>query len=102
MTPAATRIERTVPAIRAVLAEHSPAESEQFAAELRQALSLAAEDLDLARVEAVLDRWWGIAVIDANPLTESEHAQIARARDGDFTGLSTRDADGNWIRCETR
>ncbi|MPZ67862.1 MAG: hypothetical protein GEU83_21070 [Pseudonocardiaceae bacterium] len=61
MTAATTKIERSGPAIRAVLAEASPAE------------------FDLAPAEAVLDRWWGIAAIRANPLSEQEQAQLARA-----------------------
>lgn len=46
----------------------------------------------------MLDRWWGIAVIRANPLSEEEQAQVARAQAGDFTGLLARDERGNWVR----
>ncbi len=62
---AATKIERSGPAIRAVLAELSPAECEEFETEFRQALAHADADFDLGRVDAVLDRWWGIAAMCA-------------------------------------
>jgi len=94
----ATRVERSGPAIRAVLAEASPAECAQFEAEFTAALQAAATHLDLAEAEAVLDRWWGIAAIRVNPLTEAEQVQLARARIGDVTGLHGRDKHGNWVR----
>jgi hypothetical protein len=95
---AATKIERSGPAIRAALAEVSPSECAQFEAELAAALARASAELDLAPADEVLDRWWGIAVIRANPLTEAERAQLARARAGDFTGLWERDEAGNWVQ----
>ncbi len=94
----ATRVERSGPAIRAVLASVSPVECAQFEAEFTAALQAAAADLDLAEAEAVLDRWWGIAAIRVHPLTEAEQAQLARARGGDVTGLHGRDEHGNWVR----
>lgn len=95
---AAMKIERSGPAIRAALAEVSPGECAQFEAELATALEQASAALDLAPADEVLDRWWGIAAIRANPLTEAERAQLARARGGDFTGLWERDETGNWIQ----
>ncbi|HET9256735.1 MAG TPA: DUF6247 family protein [Pseudonocardiaceae bacterium] len=95
---AATKIERSGPAIRAALAELSADECAQFGAEFHQALGHAAETFDLAPVDAVLDRWWGIAAIRANPLSEHEQAQVDRAHTGDFTGLLARDEQGNWVR----
>jgi hypothetical protein len=80
------------------LAEVVPEECAQFEAEFAAAIARAGARLDLAEAEAVLDRWWGIAVIRANPLTELEQAQIARVRAGDFTGPHTRDEHGNWAR----
>ena len=56
----------------------------------------AGAEYDLAPAEAVLDRWWGIAVIRANPLSEQE--QLARARDGVFNGLWERDEAGSWVQ----
>ncbi|MGH3865833.1 MAG: hypothetical protein ACRDQ4_06765 [Pseudonocardiaceae bacterium] len=70
---ATTKMERSGPAIRAILTAASPA-------------------------EAVLGRWWAIAAIRANPLSEQEQAQLARARTGDFTGLWERDKAGNWAQ----
>ena len=95
---AATKIERSGPAIRAALAELSADECTQFGAEFQQAVGHAAETFDLSAVDAVLDRWWGIAAIRANPLSEHEQAQIDRANVGDFTGLLARDGQGNWVR----
>lgn len=98
MVTTATGVERSGPAIRAVLAEVSPEECGQFETEFTAAIARAGAQLDLAEAEALLDRWWGIAVIRANPLSESEQAQLARARAGDLTGLHTRDEHGNWAQ----
>ncbi len=98
MTTATTRIERSGPEIRAALAEFAPDECASFEVELQRAIGRAAESFDLAPAEAVLDRWWGIAVIRANPLSEQEQAQVARAKAGDFTGLLVRDERGNRVR----
>ncbi len=92
------KIRRSGPAIRAALAEFAPDECEAFEAELGQAIGRAAETLDLAPADAVLDRWWGVAVIRANPLSEQEQAQVARAKTGDFAGLLARDERGDWVR----
>lgn len=94
----ATKIERSGPAIRTVLAELAPDECVQFEVEFQHAIARASETFDLARLDEVLDRWWGIAAIRANPLSEQEQAQVARARAGDFTGLLDRDEHGNWVR----
>jgi Family of unknown function (DUF6247) len=98
MTAMTARIERSGPAIRAVLAEHSPKECRQFEDEFHRALALADVQVDLAPAEAVLDRWWGIAAIRANPLTEHEQELVARARAGDESGWVTRDQDGGGVR----
>ena len=55
MIAATTKIEHSGPVIRAVLDEYAPDECASFEAGMRQ---------------AVLDRWWGIAVIRANPLSD--------------------------------
>jgi hypothetical protein len=96
MTTATTRIERSGPAVRAALARLSPTECAQFEAEFARAIARAGAEYDLAPVEAVLDRWWGIAVIRANPLSEREHTQLARAHEGVFEGLWERDELGDW------
>ena len=96
MTTATTRIERSGPAVRAALAQLSPEECAQFEAEFAQATARAGAEYDLAPAEAVLDRWWGIAVIRANPLSDHEQAQLARAREGVFDGLWERDDNGDW------
>ncbi len=91
---AATKIERSGPAIRAVLAELSPAECEEFEAEFRQALAHAEADFDLGHADAVLDRWWGVAVMCANPLTEQECELVVQARAGVDTSWYVRENDG--------
>lgn len=98
MTTATVRIERSGPAIRAALATASPAECAQFEAEFAAAAAAAAAATayDPAPAEAVLDRWWRIATIRANPLTAHEQAQLARAREGVFDGLWERDEAGDW------
>ena len=95
---AATKIERSGPAVRAALAEASPEECVQFEAEFAAALAQASAEMDLAPADEVLDRWWGIAVIRANPLTEAEREQVTRARGGDLSGLWERDAAGDWVQ----
>ena len=89
-------MDRSGPAIRAALAEHSPQERPLFEADLREALARASADLDLARVEAVLTHWHARATIVANPLTADEQALVQRARAGDLTGLRARGEDGAW------
>ncbi len=95
---AATKLERSGPAIRAALAEASPDDCAQFEAEFAAALDQASAEMDLAPAEEVLDRWWAIAAIRVNPLTEAERDQVARARAGDFRGLWERDEAGNWVQ----
>ncbi len=69
-----------------------------FESELRAALERAKAELDLAPAQQVLDRWWGIAAIRANPLEAHEQAQVARARSGDLSGLWEQDESGGWIQ----
>lgn len=94
---AATKIERSGPAIRATLAELSPTECEEFEAEFRQALVQADADFDLDHVDVVLDRWWGIAAMCANPLTEQERELIVRAQAGVDAGWYVRERDC-WVQ----
>lgn len=96
MTTTTTKLERSGPAIRTALAECAPTECRQFEAEFQQAVAQAGETFDLAPVDAVLDHWWGIAAIRANPLTEQERELVGRARAGDDTGWVARDGDGCW------
>lgn len=85
MTTATTRIERSGPAVRAALAEFAPQECAVFEEQFRQALLDAEQRFDLGPAEAVLDRWWGIAALRANPLSPAEQDLVARARAGDDT-----------------
>jgi Family of unknown function (DUF6247) len=98
MTLATTKIERTGPAIRAALAEAAPEECARFEVDFQQAVARASQTFDLAPLDATLERWWGIAAIRANPLSEHEQAQVVRAKAGDFTGLFARDEQGDWVQ----
>ena len=81
-----------------MLAEFAPEQAGEFELEFRQAARQVGEQLDLEPLDHVLNRWWGIATMHLQPLSPEEEQQLARARTGDFTGLSTRDADGAWRR----
>ena len=63
----------------------SPAEGAEFEREFAAAAEQAGRDVDTAPLEAVLEHWWRVAAIRANPLTV-EMAMVERARAGDFTG----------------
>ncbi len=89
-----TAIARSGPAIRAALMQWSPGECAQFEAEFREAAQVAGERFDLAPLDALLERWWRIANVRAQPLTDEEHALLARFRAGDERGLYVREADG--------
>lgn len=81
-----TRIERTGGAIRAALAELSPGEADDFEREYRHALNRAAETLDVSEAEAVLNRWWGVATLRANPPTLEEQKLVQRLHAGEDVG----------------
>ena len=82
-TVTAVAIQRSGSAIRAALAEHGVSgQLERFEDEMRAAFTRAAEELDLAGVDAVLSRWHPLATMVANPLTDDEQTQVARARAG--------------------
>jgi len=95
---AATKIERSGPAIDAALPELAPDECAEFEVEFRQTLATADTDFDPAPVEAVLDRWWGAAAIAANPLSDHERDQVARARAGSETGWFAHHEHGTRAR----
>ncbi|HET9254601.1 MAG TPA: DUF6247 family protein [Pseudonocardiaceae bacterium] len=63
----------------------------------RRALADAGNDFDLSHVNTVLDRWWGIAAVCANPLTEQERKLVTQARAGVDTGWYVR-KNGSWVR----
>lgn len=97
-TITAVAIQRSGPAIRAALAEHGIAgQMDRFEVEMRAALARAVDDLDLACVDRVLGRWHALATMAANPLSDDEQAEVARAKVGDLAGLRARDEHGNWI-----
>lgn len=81
-----TKIARSGQAISAALQELSPQEAATFDREYRDALVRAADTFDLTDAETVLTRWWGIANLRANPLTEEEHDLIRRFHAGEDVG----------------
>ncbi|WP_375429725.1 DUF6247 family protein [uncultured Friedmanniella sp.] len=81
-----TKIARTGQDISAALRELSPEEAPEFEREYREALVRAADTLDLTESESVLTRWWGIAALRANPLTEEEVDLVRRFRAGEDVG----------------
>lgn len=95
-TATATPVERSGPGISTALDKYAPRERPRFEAELRDALARASDDLDVARVDEVLTRWYSRAAIVANPLTSEEQAVVRRARAGDLSGLRARDEHGGW------
>lgn len=80
-------IPRTGPAIRAALIEHSPEDVDQFEAEFHIAMAEADDDFDLSRVSLVISRWWGLAMVRANPDPEAE-AAWGRIKAGDEIDLA--------------
>jgi hypothetical protein len=93
---AARAIGRSGPEIRAALAQVAPEECARFEAEFKTEAVRAAETFDAAPLDALLERWWGVAVIRANPLTEQEQQQLVRAQHGDLTGMYELDEGGSW------
>ena len=84
MTSAPTVIARPGPAIRVLLAEVSPAECAEFERDFAAAAEQAGREVDIAPLDDVLHRWWRIAAVRGNPLTDAELAMIEGARSGDF------------------
>jgi len=83
---ATTKIARSGQAISNALRELSPQEAVEFDREYRNALVRAADTFDLTEAETLLTRWWGIANLRANPLTEEEHELIRRFQAGEDVG----------------
>jgi hypothetical protein len=98
------RIEKNGPAIRDAL---DPADRDAFVAELRTALAEADDTLNLGPVADVVDRWWGRALLTANPEIEAgAAADRRRIEAGDPTVLGattsylhagTENADGQQV-----
>lgn len=79
-----------------MLESRAPQTLPRFEEEFRLAAQAAGEQLDLAPLDEVLNRWWGLAALYANPLSEEEKNALARARAGDYTGFSSLNPDGTW------
>lgn len=93
------KITRTGPAILQALEEVSPAEAETFATEYRAAPGAAAASLDLSEADRVLSRWWGIAYLRLNPLTEQEQDFIRRFKAGEDVGWASPQ---DWLASQGR
>lgn len=85
-------------AIRAALAEHAPEELAQFDTDFHDALEVAGRSFDTTTLDAVLQRWRGIAALRANPLTVEEQELVRRVRAGDDRGLWEQADDGTFHR----
>ncbi len=90
-------VERTGPAIRAVLADLAPDDLVDFEAEFRCALAQADDDFDLDPVQAVITKWWGIAHLRIHPPTSEERAVVERVAEGNEAGLYTKTASGQFV-----
>ncbi|WP_131745868.1 DUF6247 family protein [Frankia sp. Cppng1_Ct_nod] len=77
------RVDKTGPAVHAALDAERRAE---FEAEFRAALAHADDRFDLDAVQDVVERWWPMAVLCANPeIQEGIDADRRRAAAGDHT-----------------
>lgn len=85
--PVTVKIAQSGAAILEALRQVSPTEAAEFEREYRQALSAAAQSLDTAQAERVLNRWWGIAHLRHNPTTAEEADLIRRLDAGEDVGL---------------
>lgn len=93
-------VARTGPAVRRALSEIAPQDCVEFEAEFRIALAETdiADDFDLSRVMAVIDKWRRVAYMRMYPITEEERAIVERVQRGDFTGLWERTPAGEWVK----
>lgn len=83
------KIIRSGQAIRDALEQVSPSEAAEFECEYRQALTRAAESLDLSEAELVLNRWWGVAQLRLDPPSAHERQLIKQFKDGNDVGWSS-------------
>lgn len=81
------KIARSGAGILEALGQVSPAEAVEFEREYRQALSAAAQSLETAQAERVLNKWWGVAHLRHNPTTADESDLIRRLDAGEDVGL---------------
>lgn len=107
-------VPRTAPAIKAALIEHSPEDLDRFETEFHTAMAEADDDFDLSRVSLVISRWWGRAMVRANPDPKAE-AVWERIKAGDEIDLAIerrrrpdgsifvyrKDETGGWVYSHT-
>jgi hypothetical protein len=85
-TPTTTTVNRSGPAIRAVLTDLAPQEGAEFETEFRRALAETDEDFDTSRVDALIGRWWARAIVLLNPDLAADTAW-ERIKAGDASDL---------------
>ena len=68
----------------------APDDCARFEADYHAAILQAGVEFDLAPVEVVVDRWWGIAELRMNPLTPAERQLVESARLGVEAGWVAR------------
>ncbi|MGP4015291.1 DUF6247 family protein [Saccharopolyspora sp. 5N708] len=103
-------VDRTGPAIRRTLSETDPESGFEFEREFHQAMAESDDDFDLNRVQQVVDRWWPVACLAANPApyVNEVHERIKNGDESVFSGawrpqpdgtnhVYRRDPDGNWV-----
>lgn len=88
------KVGRSGSAILRTLLDLAPDESESFTTEYRAALSRAARSFDLSESEEILNRWWGIANLRANPPTAQERETARLLESGEDVGWSSPE---EWI-----
>ncbi|MEV0050052.1 DUF6247 family protein [Saccharopolyspora shandongensis] len=79
-------VDRTGPAIHRTLSELDPENCSEFEREFHQAMAESDDDFDLHRVQKVIDRWWPIACIAANPAPYVNEVH-ERIKNGDYSDI---------------
>lgn len=93
------RVERSPSAILQVLRDVAPAEAAKFEGEFRDALKQASATFDLAYLNRVVNRWWGIAHLRLNPPTAEEREAVRRLRAGEDVGWASPQ---DWLAAQAR
>lgn len=96
--PALLRPRPSAAEIRTALVEHAPGSVPEFERDFRAALTQAAASFDTTVIDDVLERWQRIAAARSVKLSQAEHEQLHRARDGDFDGLWEQTEQGSFRR----
>ena len=93
------RVERSPSAILQVLRDVAPAEAGSFEVDFHDALQQASATFDLAPLNRVVNRWWGIAHLRLNPPTAEEREAVRRLRAGEDVGWASPQ---EWLAVQAR